>query len=193
MTPLTTLSTTQKRYPASGLSYSPQNSIMVEGFVGTAKTDKSRSVDVFVPAQTTGTIYYNPLFQPKFGKAELAPAQRNSVQQVDFRYFCHGHSLGTHQAFGYSVFSGDPLLIVLADEWEQIDAPLVGGIVVWFKPDTGDPWHSAIVVSTQVNAMGASIVTVSTKNGFFEVPLLQWETDISHLYGTERRYFRRKA
>jgi hypothetical protein len=48
-------------------------------------------------------------------------------------YWCHGHSLGTYQRWGYSVYSGNDLFLTLRDEYQQIAETNVqqGDIAVW--------------------------------------------------------------
>lgn len=95
----------------------------------------------------------------------------------NFHYFCHGYSLGTAAAFGYTIFSGEHLLKVLADEYELVGT-LVGNVApqgirrndifVWWQ-GISDALHSALVVNPvyigHTNQLNDDLTTVNSKTG----------------------------
>jgi hypothetical protein len=91
------------------------------------------------------------------------------------QYFCHGHSLGTFAAHGYSVFSGPDLQTVLQDEWNLVGSlhnGQAGDIVVWYNVHPGAPArladHSALFVNVVVGAnqqVDLNNTILSSKNG----------------------------
>jgi len=111
----------------------------VNGYNTEALTDSHSTVDVWTPER---------------------------VQQGANEYWCHGHSLETYHDFGYSVYSGDPLRQVLADEYQEILPSQVrtGDIIVW-EPSFG---HSAIVQRPAFSRgiLDPTRTLLSTKNGF---------------------------
>jgi hypothetical protein len=98
------------------------------------------------------------------------PANANSL------YFCHGYSLGTAAMFGYTIFSGEAVTTVLADEWTLVGtiagnvAPAgirAQDIVMWWRGN--DACHS-VRVATPVYANGqlnfdATLVNSKTGTG----------------------------
>jgi hypothetical protein len=93
---------------------------------------------------------------------------------VNSHYFCHGYSLGTAAQFGYTIFSGESLLIVLADEYNLVGT-FAGGtappgirpqdIMVWWRGT--DAVHSARIVNpVYVNGqLSDTATTVNSKTG----------------------------
>lgn len=64
------------------------------------------------------------------------------------RYWCHGFSLGSYAAWGYSVWSGAPMGRVITDEFNPVaDAQAqAGDLAVWLQmPDGGQYGHSAVI------------------------------------------------
>ncbi len=185
MGPIYAISNNPLPVPANGCQFGVGVGATVDAFEGKAKTNANHVVPVYITNNPQGTIFYNPLFQPRVGIARLEGAAANQVHQIDYRYFCHGHSLGTFAQFGYSVPSGGPLATVLADEYAPVNNPVVGGLAVWYQAGNFQvPHHSAIVRTVNQNA-----VTVSSKNGFWEPPLEQDIASVSALYGNHVRYF----
>ncbi len=87
-----------------------------------------------------------------------------SPWRIELHYWCHGHSLGTFNRFGYSVYSGGDMARVVADEWTPV-APAsarAGDIAVFTNFE-----HSAKFVSPVVSGgvLDESASTLSTKNG----------------------------
>jgi hypothetical protein len=92
-----------------------------------------------------------------------------------WKYFCHGHALGTYALFGYTVFSGDALQTVLKDEWAlvgNVHNAQVGDIVVWHgyhkTKDRRFADHSALILKIKRGNDGLANVhktTLSSKNG----------------------------
>jgi hypothetical protein len=97
-----------------------------------------------------------------------APANLNHA------YFCHGYSLGTAAAFGYTICSGVDLLKVLADEYNLVGT-FVGGaapagilaqdIMVWWQG--AEAVHSARIVTPVYNGVQLNIdhTVVNSKTG----------------------------
>ena len=106
-------------------------------------------------------------------------------------FWCHGHSLGTMPAFGYSIYSGAPLATVLADEWNPVpeDQTRSGDIAVW----TTRLNHSAIVSTPvlQGGQLDHAQTELSTKNGQRPVATMTLDA-VEAIYGTGVEIFRRK-
>jgi hypothetical protein len=88
-----------------------------------------------------------------------------SPWQIQYHYWCHGHSLGTFDRFGYSVYSGGPMRRVVADEWSPVasGATRAGDIAVWL-PSYG---HSCRIVAPAFTsgALDPAGTQVTSKNG----------------------------
>ncbi|MET1413413.1 hypothetical protein ABVF61_14145 [Roseibium sp. HPY-6] len=113
------------------------------------------------------------------------------------RYFCHGWATGTYPLYGYTPFSGVPMLTVLEEEWSAVDEPQVHDIMVWFEVSgehAGMPCHSARVEEWSGNGL-----ILSSKNGTAplqrRVPLD--EVDDTYFYSsdvpTERHLYRSRT
>ncbi|MGH4024798.1 MAG: DUF4157 domain-containing protein [Pseudonocardiaceae bacterium] len=113
---------------------------------GTSPSGSNHNMSTDGGTQVTGWIAYSPW------KPEL-------------HYWCHGHSLGTYQTYGYSVYSGSPLRTVIHDEWNSIspDQTQAGDIAVW---TTG--WNHSARFTTPVvqgGQLDSNLSMLSTKNG----------------------------
>jgi hypothetical protein len=88
-----------------------------------------------------------------------------SPWQIQYHYWCHGHSLGTFARHGYSVYSGAPMRSAVNDEWRPITpaSARTGDIAVWL-PNYD---HSCRIETPAVAGGGldASATIVSSKNG----------------------------
>jgi hypothetical protein len=88
-----------------------------------------------------------------------------SPWQIQYHYWCHGHSLRSFDRYGYSVYSGGPMRQVVADEWSPVAASATrpGDIAVWL-PNYD---HSCRIVAPAFagGALDASATQVSSKNG----------------------------
>jgi hypothetical protein len=82
------------------------------------------------------------------------------------QYWCHGHSLNTFRRWNYFVFSGDPLRMVLANEYEPIQPwqIVAGNLAVWEPSFAHSALVSAIVFSGS-NMIDEAATMMSTKNG----------------------------
>jgi len=100
------------------------------------------------------------------------------------RYWCHGHTLGTFADSLYSVYSGDPIMEAVHDEYNNIPEASVqpSDIAVWI-PNYD---HSCIfqnVVRSPGGSLDRSQTMMSTKNGW--VPLTTLSLDqVDGGYGT---------
>lgn len=91
------------------------------------------------------------------------------------RYFCHGYTLGTYNAYGYSVSSGISMVTVLCDEYIKIGMLDTNGaqnndIVVFWGPTTHglDVLHSAIlagVIMKPAGGIDTRLTSVNSKTG----------------------------
>lgn len=112
---------------------------------------------------------------------------------VQFKYFCHGHALGTYYLHGYSVLGRD-MPIALRDEWEELSHQndvRAGDIVVWF--DGEDITHSALI-----NRVNEENLFLCSKNGFKSliqrIPLQHLCSNINYgNYGNAYSFYRRKS
>lgn len=158
-----------------GMAPQPFSANGAPGFARMACTNTGRQVNVWVPAPA-------------------APA--------NFQFFCHGHALGTHATFGYTVFSGPDLQAVLQDEWFLVGGlqhAKMGDIVVWHNAHPGQPGrladHSALIRTV---GMGDSLqvdpqrTKLSSKNG--TGPLLQSVSlaDLIATYGNVYALYRHR-
>jgi hypothetical protein len=126
-----------------------------------------------------------------------------SVTTPRAMYFCHGHALGTHALWGYTVFS-DSVLLVLEDEYNFIgfDTKLTmelaaGDVAAWFGTLTpaaqtiAEPKvvieHTALVI----NPIAAGGIDVSTKNGWAELQTCKLQA-VKAVYGPIVGLYRRK-
>lgn len=91
--------------------------------------------------------------------------QAAMVYQDQYRYWCHGHSLGTYNQFDYSVYSGGDMATAIRDEWTNIPpaSAQAGDLAVW----TNGWNHSAKFVTPVVTGgnIDPNASTLSTKNG----------------------------
>ncbi len=126
-----------------GENPAPCNANSAPGFARRACTNTGRQVNVWVPAPNA------------------AP---------NWQYFCHGHALGTHAEFGYTVFSGTDLQHVLQDEWYlvgNVHNARIGDIVVWRNVHQGNRLladHSALIKTIGQSSNGVKVI-LSSKNG----------------------------
>lgn len=81
------------------------------------------------------------------------------------RYWCHGHSLGTYATDGYSVYSGDPVMGAINDEWRPIADKDTQPDDITVALPTFD--HSALFTDVVLsgNTMDENATKLSTKNG----------------------------
>jgi hypothetical protein len=88
-----------------------------------------------------------------------------SPVQYHLSYWCHGHTLGTFDDYGYSLYSGTPIKTAIQDEWTGVpaDQTVPGDIAVW----TADWGHSARFTSPVVTngLLDPALSMLSTKNG----------------------------
>jgi hypothetical protein len=82
----------------------------------------------------------------------------------NLRYWCHGYSLGTYGRWMYSVYSGDDLRTVIADEYRSVSPATAqaGDLAVWSAFQ-----HSARFTSVSVSggALDESASRLDSKNG----------------------------
>jgi hypothetical protein len=114
------------------------------------------------------------------GTRVMAWQALNTVTNNDQRFFCHGYSFRTsYITFGknsdYSLF-GNSVPQALADEYTKLgtlDSPLVNvvrenDVLVWWSGATGQPYHSAIIVTPSFLPSGrinASTTLINSKTG----------------------------
>ena len=161
--------------PRPGMNPQPFNANGAPGFARMACANTGRQVNVWVPA----------------------PGAAAQLQ-----YFCHGHALGTHAAYGYTVFSGQDLQAVLQDEWNLVGSlqnAKLGDIVVWHNVHPGQPArladHSALIRTV---GMGSNLqvdvqrTKLSSKNG--TGPLQQYVSlaDLIKTYGNVYALYRHR-
>jgi|SRR5579872_598072 len=147
-----------------GMNPVPCNANSAPGFARRARTNLGTEVNVWVPVP-------------------------NALP--DRQYFCHGHSLGTHTNFGYTVFSGADLQAVLRDEWYlvgNVHHAQPGDIVVWRNVNGNHGLvadHSARIESpiTAISSDGID-VRLSSKNGTNPLQPSVSLTDLVKIYGT---------
>jgi hypothetical protein len=115
------------------------------------------------------------------------------VQPEPMLSWCHGHSLGSFDWFGYSVYSGAPMATVVRDEWTNIpaDQTRAGDIAVWTTRWDHSAKFTAPVVSN--GTLDPASSQLSTKNG--KSPLTTMSlAGITGIYGTDGiAVFRRRA
>ena len=105
----------------------------------------------------------------------------NSDNSFRYKYFCHGHSLGTYRRFGYSVGSGVDVLFALEDDCYEIGADQIPvetiqllkvGDIVSFAELSGKILHTAKVFCININPNDPlrpvifDDIILSTKNGY---------------------------
>ena len=105
----------------------------------------------------------------------------NSDNSFRYKYFCHGHSLGTYRRFGYSVGSGVDVLFALEDDCYEIGADQIPvetiqllkvGDIVSFAELSGKILHTAKVFCININPNDPlrrvifDEIILSTKNGY---------------------------
>lgn len=104
------------------------------------------------------------------------------VWKDEVRYWCHGHSLGTFDKYGYSVYSGPPMQTVVKDEWTNIapDKTQAGDIAVWTAGfDHSAKFTKPVIEKGQLMPDKSEL---STKNG--QDPLaMKTLTNIAGTYG----------
>jgi hypothetical protein len=111
------------------------------------------------------------------------------------RYWCHGHTLGTYSDSLYSVYSGDPIMEAVHDEYNNISESSVrpNDIAVWI-PNYD---HSCIfqsIVRSSGGALDRSQTIMSTKNGYDPLQTLSLD-QVDTGYGTTNNrpvFFRHK-
>ena len=118
------------------------------------------------------------------------------------QYFCHGHSLGTFNQVGYSVFSGASLQTVLNAEWNLVGGlhhAKMGDIVVWHgvHGNLGQRMadHSALIKTV---GMGSNLqidtqrTILSSKNGTGPLDQNATLASLIQIYGNVYALYRRK-
>ena len=99
------------------------------------------------------------------------------------RYWCHGHTLGTYAASLYSVYSGDPIMQAVNDEYRSVSDASVqsGDIAVWVT----NYGHSCIFqnVVRSGSFLDPTQTTMSTKNGRNPLQILSLD-QVNGIYGT---------
>lgn len=115
-----------------------------------------------------GTTYHA---QTDRGRNVVVWRPDNGVPR-DYRYWCHGHATLSYWLHNYSIFSGDEMEIVLADEWQRIDKkPNVGDIIVFRARRTTDAYNAGAILHTaRIEASNKSwgsrtAIRLSSKNG----------------------------
>ena len=87
--------------------------------------------------------------------------------QIQYHYWCHGHSLGTHARHRYSVYSGDPIMETVNQEWTPVSANSTrsGDIAVWLPTYE----HSCRIETPGVanGQLDPNATSVSSKNGMY--------------------------
>lgn len=135
----------------------------IPGEIVSVRTDRGRRVHAWRPNMA---LYVNP------GGGHVNPQGA---------YFCHGFSLGTFSFrtapnAGYSVMSGQSMVVVLADEYWKLGnvrgpgplpmGPQARDLIVWWRGQ--DPIHSALIAQPAVDRAGRldiSSTLVSSKTG----------------------------
>jgi hypothetical protein len=113
-------------------------------------------------------------------------------------YFCHGHSLATYAAHGYTVFSGPALRTVLEDEHQfvgSLNNAQAGDIVIWYNVYPGAGLaadYSALItfvgmVHRQVDPKNTFL---SSKNGILPLTDRISLEDLIKIYGNKYVLYR---
>lgn len=88
-----------------------------------------------------------------------------SPWQLQYHYWCHGHSLQTFENYGYSVYSGDPMMETVNQEWRPVSSGNAqsGDIAVWVPTYE----HSCRIVTPSITngQLDSNTTRVSSKNG----------------------------
>lgn len=93
--------------------------------------------------------------------------QGYSPLKNQYRYWCHGHSLGTYNQFDYSAYSGSPMKQIVSDEWNIITPSSnakAGDIMVWVPGHDHSARLTKVTKDTSGN-LNPSSTMLSTKNG----------------------------
>ena len=87
------------------------------------------------------------------------------VWKDELRYWCHGHSLGTHVNYDYSIYSGADMKTVVKDEWTNVkpEETKAGDIAVWTSGFDHSAKFTNPVIENRQLVPDKSIL--STKNG----------------------------
>lgn len=86
---------------------------------------------------------------------------------IENQYFCHGHSLGTFAAHGYTVYSGQSDMgKVVRDEYTLVSPDDIrsGDLAVWV-PNFGHSAKFQTIARSSTGALDPNGTTLSTKNG----------------------------
>jgi hypothetical protein len=113
------------------------------------------------------------------------------------RYWCHGHSLGTFERWGYSVYSGNSMGNVIHDEYQPVpDAQArAGDLAVWVTmPDGRGFGHSARITRPVLagSALDPAQTELSSKNGRNPLATMTLDQVIAVGYGPGVAVFRRR-
>jgi hypothetical protein len=118
-----------------------------------------------------------------------------SPYQNQWRYWCHGYSLGTYRnnVWGYSVYSGPSMRTVIRDEWRRIPSSKArsGDLAVWTAYQ-----HSAVfssIAKTSAGSLDENTSRLNSKNG--QAPLDSYsltQLKAEPEYGPHYRVYRRK-
>jgi hypothetical protein len=99
------------------------------------------------------------------GGTPLAGWTAYSPWKIEYHYWCHGHSLGTFDDYGYSIYSGTPMRTAVAEEWTPVSSGSVssGDIAVWLPTYE----HSCRIVSPSFASgqIDPNATGVTSKNG----------------------------
>lgn len=116
-----------------------------------------------------------------------------SPYRVRYRYWCHGHSLGTYDRYGYSVYSRAPMRTVIREEYNPVPTASIraGDLAVW----TNRFDHSAIFTSPALSGgqLDPNRTGLSSKNGDAPLDRHATLTGLAGSYGpTGIRAYRHK-
>lgn len=142
-----------------------------------AKTNIGRDINVWSPYNHAASV--GAAVQPNEGPLlrtnvpMIQRAHRMASGMTNFTrnmVFCHGHSLGTFELFGYCVYGGLPLVKVLEDEYRLVGTRALAGakagdiIVLWNAAN--DIIHSAKLEIVPNDKPTEETVKVSSKDTF---------------------------
>jgi hypothetical protein len=133
----------------------------------------------------------------------------------DHRYWCHGHATLSYWLHNYSIYSGNDMETVLADEWFRVDKkPDVGDIIVFRARRTtadynaGTILHTARIEVSNKSWGSRTAIRLSSKNGpqrirfdltpeqvlndYRETRWFQTEVTCCSTERTNKQYYRRR-
>jgi len=165
------------------------------GKICVAKTDLGHDVAVWMPPGRDLPVQplqdrHHPLVQ----RAHELMHGRGMIGPFRGLLFCHGHALGTFEKYGYSVYGGDGMELVLSDEYirlapRTLTGARAGDIIVWRR--SGTIVHSAkleIVLRNNPTSETTKISSKDTYSGFSH----DWLTHYLREWGDDWRIYRHR-